>query len=285
MSGFSDAPTNAIDPSGLTEPPRFPPKQNIEIFPPLRDEIEPVWDPRHAGPAPVRPSQFSPPPDKTLGPPLRNPGLDPHTEWRIERERVGIDSLAPSTCGRDPFLDFRYASNATRRAAEDKVLPGGAITPLFDPAPPSIAVEILGPNGSLWEALNSVGSIYVAVKGARAATCQGGGIPGISGPRLGPSLGPPLHRPYLRRSTIEAIEARYRRAPDGRFIDPVTNRPIDPPYDLGHVPFRENWRLTTEAMERGMNQEQFNDWVNSHPEWFRIENRSRNQSHQDEARP
>ena len=103
--------------------------------------------------------------------------------------------------------------------------------------------------------------------------------------RMGPTQGPTLHRPYIRKGTIDAIESKYTRTADGRFIDPITNRPILPPYDIGHVPGREHWRLVTEAMERGMNQQEFNNWVNSHPEWFRIENRSANQSHAGEMRP
>jgi hypothetical protein len=59
----------------------------------------------------------------------------------------------------------------------------------------------------------------------------------------------------------------------------VTGKPIDGPYHYGHDFGFEHRRLAVEAQIRGMNQAQFNDWVNSHPEWFRIEAPETNLSH------
>ncbi len=89
-----------------------------------------------------------------------------------------------------------------------------------------------------------------------------------------------LERPSLREGTKRAIEAAAPKTPDGKFIDPHRpNQTIDGPWDYGHKYGRENRRLIREATESGMTQEQFNDWVNSHPEWFQIEGHTDNISH------
>ncbi|MFC0820138.1 GH-E family nuclease [Moraxella marmotae] len=49
--------------------------------------------------------------------------------------------------------------------------------------------------------------------------------------------------------------------------------------DIGHAYGREHRRLVLAAKQTGLTQEQFNDFVNSHPDYFRLENRSDNQSH------
>jgi hypothetical protein len=89
-----------------------------------------------------------------------------------------------------------------------------------------------------------------------------------------------LKRPYLRESTRRTIENSTPKAPDGsgRYIDP-DNVVRNPPYQYGHAFGFENRRLIIEAGERGMTQEQFNEWVNSHPEWFRMESKEYNLSH------
>ena len=43
-----------------------------------------------------------------------------------------------------------------------------------------------------------------------------------------------LHRPYIRKSTRDAVEAMAPRAADGRFLDANTGKVIDGKYDLGH---------------------------------------------------
>jgi bacterioferritin-associated ferredoxin len=92
-----------------------------------------------------------------------------------------------------------------------------------------------------------------------------------------------LRRPYLRDSTKDTIEKAATnkiRNPDGSFsyIDP-DGKVRKPPWEYGHIYGRENRRLIVEAGEKGLTQEQFNDWVNSHPDWFRMESREFNQSH------
>jgi hypothetical protein len=89
-----------------------------------------------------------------------------------------------------------------------------------------------------------------------------------------------LDRPSLREPTKKAIEDAAKKAPDGRFLDANTGQPIDGPYHYGHKYGFEHRRLALEAQKRGMSQAQFNDWVNSHPEWFQIESEASNLSHQ-----
>jgi hypothetical protein len=84
----------------------------------------------------------------------------------------------------------------------------------------------------------------------------------------------------LRASTKAKIEAAAERTPDGKhFLDANTKEVITGEYDYGHKYGFEHRRLVLEALEKGMSQAQFNDWVNSHPEWFQIETPANNRSH------
>lgn len=90
------------------------------------------------------------------------------------------------------------------------------------------------------------------------------------------------HRPYIRVGVRRTVEARARAqglmTADGRFIDPNTRRPIDGPYDLGHKPGREYWRLREYAISQNMTQAQFNNYVNN-PDFYQIESPPSNRSH------
>lgn len=68
---------------------------------------------------------------------------------------------------------------------------------------------------------------------------------------------------------------------NGKYVD-FKGRPIEGKPVYGHAKGREARRLVLEAAEKGMTQEQFNQWVNEHPEWFRLEQADRNLSHADE---
>lgn len=89
-----------------------------------------------------------------------------------------------------------------------------------------------------------------------------------------------LKRPYLRDATRKVIEDSTPKALDGsgRYIDP-DGQVRNGPYQYGHSYGKENRRLIIEAGEKGMSQEQFNDWVNNHPQWFRMESKEYNLSH------
>ncbi|SUD90600.1 GH-E family nuclease [Psychrobacter phenylpyruvicus] len=90
------------------------------------------------------------------------------------------------------------------------------------------------------------------------------------------------NRPYLRKQTIEAIEANYTKLPNGDYYNPVTDVTIKGPIDIGHAYGWEHRRLELAAKELNMTQKQFNAYINAHPEHFRLENMSRNRSHYDE---
>ncbi|MDF2433863.1 MAG: hypothetical protein JWP44_3494, partial [Mucilaginibacter sp.] len=89
-----------------------------------------------------------------------------------------------------------------------------------------------------------------------------------------------LKRPSLREPTIKAIRDAADKTPDGKFfLDANTKEIIQGEPHYGHIHGKENRRLILEASEKGMTQEQFNDWVNSHPEWFQTETPANNISH------
>ena len=92
-----------------------------------------------------------------------------------------------------------------------------------------------------------------------------------------------LKRPSLLEETKDKIKKRADKDPNGEFIDPNTKEIVKEPV-FGHVYGREHRRLVLRAAEKGMNQEQFNRWVNEHPEWFQIEERVNNESHRFEKK-
>ena len=92
-----------------------------------------------------------------------------------------------------------------------------------------------------------------------------------------------LHRPYIRKSTRQAVEQVAKRAPDGRFLDANTMLPINGKYDLGHVYGHEFWRERDRAMAFGWSQKQFNDYMNN-PKFYQIEDPINNRSHRFEMR-
>ena len=92
-----------------------------------------------------------------------------------------------------------------------------------------------------------------------------------------------LHRPYIRKSTRQAVEAAARRAPDGRFLDANTRKIINGKYDLGHKYGHEFWYERDQAMAKGWSQKQFNDYMNN-PDFYQIEDPFLNRSHRFEKR-
>lgn len=92
-----------------------------------------------------------------------------------------------------------------------------------------------------------------------------------------------LHRPYIRKSTREAVEKAAKRAPDGTFLDANTGKPILGKYDLGHEFGHEFWRERERAQSLGWTQKQFNDYMNN-PAFYRIEDPHVNRSHRFEMR-
>ena len=75
-----------------------------------------------------------------------------------------------------------------------------------------------------------------------------------------------LKRPSLWQSTKDTIKKAAKRNAEGKFLDANTGEVIPGEPVYGHKYGRENRRLILEASEKGMNQEQFTNWVNEHPE-------------------
>ena len=88
-------------------------------------------------------------------------------------------------------------------------------------------------------------------------------------------------RPHYRTYFMKELEGRYQKLDDGTYKD-LGGNIIQGPIDIGHAPGWEHRRLQLAAKEYGMSKPQFNDYVNSIPQWFRLENRSVNRSHKDE---
>ena len=91
-----------------------------------------------------------------------------------------------------------------------------------------------------------------------------------------------LHRPYIRKSTREAVENAAQKNAKGQFIDPNTLQPIEGKYDLGHKRGNEFRTEKAKAEREGVTQSQFNDRMNN-PDLYQIENPSSNRSHKYEA--
>ena len=93
--------------------------------------------------------------------------------------------------------------------------------------------------------------------------------------------GKPYRRPHLRNDTIDSILGSAPKTDDGEYINPHDGKPIANGQEVfGHKYGREHWRLTQEAEQMGLTQQEFNDWINSHPDWFQVEDKADNQSHQ-----
>ncbi|MFC0034101.1 polymorphic toxin-type HINT domain-containing protein [Cardiobacterium valvarum] len=89
-------------------------------------------------------------------------------------------------------------------------------------------------------------------------------------------------RPKLNAKTQEEIYKNYKPLPNGDYWDIKNNKLIEAPIDIGHGYGLEHRRLALAAEEVGLTQQEFNKFVNSHPEYFRLENAPRNRGHFDE---
>jgi HNH/ENDO VII superfamily nuclease len=75
------------------------------------------------------------------------------------------------------------------------------------------------------------------------------------------------------------VKSAGKKNAKGQYLDANTGEAIEGEPVSGHVYGREHRRLVLEASEKGMTQEQFNNWVNDHPEWFQLETKASNESH------
>ena len=110
-------------------------------------------------------------------------------------------------------------------------------------------------------------------------TC--GKVGGSSDPN---SVDPAATRPKLRKATKEQAQAAAPKTPDGDYFDPNTGQEIPKkgPFDYGHPPGQEWWRLRDKARTEGWTRKQVIEAENAKK--FQIENPSSNRGHQHEQR-
>jgi hypothetical protein len=101
-------------------------------------------------------------------------------------------------------------------------------------------------------------------------------------PGTSKGLDPAATRPKLRKSTKEQARAAAKKTPDGDYIDPYTGKiiPKEGPFDYGHPPGDEWWRLRDKARAEGWTREQVIEAENGKK--FQIEDPSSNRGHQHE---
>ncbi|WP_258105912.1 S-type pyocin domain-containing protein [Vibrio jasicida] len=88
---------------------------------------------------------------------------------------------------------------------------------------------------------------------------------------------PSLERPSLRAETKRQIEAGARKDANGQFIDKKNN--IIEDWHYGHKHGLENRRVLRAADEMGMTQAELNDFMNTHSDYYQIEDAKTNLSH------
>jgi uncharacterized protein DUF4157/HNH/ENDO VII superfamily nuclease len=93
-----------------------------------------------------------------------------------------------------------------------------------------------------------------------------------------------LRRPALRKPLKDKVKAAAKKNEKGQYLDANTGEPIEGEPVYGHIYGKEHRRLVLEASEKGMTQDQFDNWVNDHPEWFQTETKANNESHRYEKR-
>jgi hypothetical protein len=133
--------------------------------------------------------------------------------------------------------------------------------------------------GKLW----SIGAQHVAELGG-LLDFKSGSTGSVTGPsEVGEvtegAVQPKLHRPKYRTEFLEKFKTAAKKAKNGRWIDANTGKSFPGKYAVGHTYGNENWRLFNYAEDLGLTQEELNDLVNEHPEWFQVEKPENNASH------
>ena len=97
-----------------------------------------------------------------------------------------------------------------------------------------------------------------------------------------PRVSTNLIRPNLRAELRRQVDANYIRLPNGNYQHKDTREIVISPTQYGHTYGREHRRLVLAAEQTGLTQTQFNDFINSRPDYFRLENASDNMGHRNE---
>ncbi|WP_433754669.1 GH-E family nuclease [Nocardia sp. CA-135398] len=91
----------------------------------------------------------------------------------------------------------------------------------------------------------------------------------------------PINKSYDDKPWVTQLE----KTPDGKYyVDSANNSlyPVNPKWEFGHNSGFENRRLLADAQAEGLTQQQLDQRVNSHPDWFHIEDQYGNRSHRRE---
>ncbi|MBR6402610.1 MAG: hypothetical protein IKS48_04435 [Eubacterium sp.] len=90
-----------------------------------------------------------------------------------------------------------------------------------------------------------------------------------------------LHRPYIRKGTMDAINEKTRVDYEtGEIYDAISNKWVDPSeVELGHTKGNEFWYWRNWAERHGMTQADFNDFMNN-PDFYAWQDIICNRSHQ-----
>ena len=93
-----------------------------------------------------------------------------------------------------------------------------------------------------------------------------------------------LHRPYIRQSTIDAINENTAKNAQGQIFDSIGNKWVDEGnVELAHMPDNEYWRERNWAESQGMTQAEFNDYMNN-PDFYAWQDIHDNRSHKYESK-
>ncbi|MGY5309184.1 WXG100-like domain-containing protein [Nocardia gipuzkoensis] len=98
-----------------------------------------------------------------------------------------------------------------------------------------------------------------------------------------PNVKVPINKSYDDKPWVQQLP----KTEDGKYFVDAANRslyPVNPKWEFGHNSGFEHRRLLADAQSRGLTQKEFDDYVNSHPERFHIEDMTGNRSHRREQK-
>ena len=148
------------------------------------------------------------------------------------------------------------------------------------------ATTTVAGSADMWDlTVDSVHDFYVVVTGGTGVLVHNEDEPGCGAAETATAgadaVDPAASRVYLRTSTRQAIQDAAPKTADGDFIDPNTGQviPQEGPFDYGHQPGYEWWRMQQMARDQGWTRQQVIEYEND-PSHYQIEDPSSNRSHQ-----
>lgn len=98
-----------------------------------------------------------------------------------------------------------------------------------------------------------------------------------------PDVKVPVNKSYDDKPWVHDLP----KSEDGKYYVDAANRaryPVNPKWEFGHNSGFEHRRLLEGAQNDGLTQQQFNERVNSNPDWFHVEDQYGNRSHRREQK-